>query len=433
VEKEKPKTLSEDEKKKISDCFKKDNCEIKETMQMCPWAESEQTNPTADYTPEEKKEIDNICVQCEQIAIIACGRDFDEAQQRFNIFADIFLSDRNKDKPLIFGFTRPNFRFSNLNINDNITKIESDRANYISEYENLMSDLKKLSDNVPSEAVVTSNVKAANNLISGFENRWTLYFNNIEKLKDLFRRSNSVLIDWNLRIAAKIVDPYCSGYKPQFELAARDSGNLSAAFQKAVEVINKSNTRYNLAPLASFTENAIKLRYVQTSKTRLEDLEKSLGAVLRLDSDLMQANTWWYKTSLGGLADGLHTRYYQYREPLRLLTMAAAKGQSYIDLIKGNSTAPTSAVTRAVTTQQQRIKQIENDISWLKSRGWEGQFADQKLTAQSWQQVAKTQVCRNALKAFMDGAAKVTDDLRDFESFAEPKFLDAMKVCEAAE
>ncbi|HYX39692.1 MAG TPA: hypothetical protein VE954_41875 [Oligoflexus sp.] len=433
IEKSESHDLSQEEEKNLRDCFKKRNCTVAQTEKMCAWAQQEKSSSAPGYTPEQKEELENVCQQCDQIAIIACGYDFEAAQKRFNIFSTIFLSDTNKNKPLIFDFDRPGFKFSNLNINDNIAKIESDRTNYQVEYDKLLSDLSKLSSNVTTEAAVTANVKSAHTLISSFQSKWTSYFRNIEKLEDLFLRSNAILVDWQLRLLAMKADSYCNGYLPQINLGAKDNADLSSAFKKALDVISKSNVKHNLITLDRFTESAIKLNYVQFSKVKLEDLEKSIGTALKLESDLFQANIWWFNTSIGGLAGGLHTRYYQYREPLRLLSIAAAKGQEHIDLIKSNASAPSAALNRAIANQQQRLKLINDDINWLKERGWQGQFNDQKATIQSWLPVAKTSVCKQALTAFTTGASRVKDDIRDFESFAEPNFLNAMKVCEAAE
>ncbi|MDQ3230457.1 MAG: hypothetical protein M3Q07_01445 [Pseudobdellovibrionaceae bacterium] len=425
--------LSDDEKKQLRDCFKSNDCTAAEAEKICPWAQEAKSGSTGDMSPEQKKELELVCEQCDQIAIIVCGHDFDAAQLRFNIFHKIFISDENKDKPMVFEFANPNFKFSNLNVSDNIAQIEADRRTYQAEYDKLLSDLAKLSVTVATESAVTANIKTANNLISSFEKKWTLYFINIDKLKDLFSRADTILIDWHFRLLAMKSESGCSGFVPQISLAAKDSGSLSAAFAKALAVINKSNTKYNLGPLNQFTENAIKLKYVQTSKTTLDELEKSIGSVLKLDSDLMEANTWWYNTSIGGLVSGLHTRYYQYREPLRRLTMAVAEGQRYLDLLKANKGVPQASLTRAITTQEQRIKVINDDIAWLTKRGWKGQFTDQKENASSWLQTAKSTVCKNALKSYQDGASKVTDDVRDFESFAEQQYLNAIKVCGAVE
>jgi hypothetical protein len=425
--------LSDEEKKDIRDCFKDNDCAEDQAEKICSWALEARSGPNDDLSPEQKKELDEVCEQCEQIRIIICGNDFEAAKQRFDIFHRIFISDENKDKPMIFAFNNPSFKFSNLNVIDNIAQIESARAAYQAEYDKLLADLSKLSETVSTESAVIANIKSVHNLIGSFERKWALYFINIEKLKDLFRRSNSVLIDWQLRMFALKSNASCSGFVPQIDLAAKDGIALSEAFDKAVTVINKSNTRYDLIPLGQFTENAIKLKYVQTSKTRLEDLEKSISAVVKLDADFMEANTWWYNTSIGGLVGGLHTRYYQFREPLRLLTMAVAEGQSYIDRLKSNKSAPQSAVAKAVASQEQRIKVLNSDIAWLTKRGWTGQFSDQKDTAASWIKTAKSVVCKNALQNFLDGASKVTGDVRDFESFAEKQFMDAIKVCGAVE
>lgn len=428
-----PAKLTEREMQNITECFKAKNCDSEKAEKMCPWALSEQSSPSFDPNPSEEKQIEEICKQCEQIAIIACGLDFGEAQMRFDIFDKTFLSAGDKDKPLIFEFTNPDFRLTNLNIYDNIASIELDRSTYQAEYDKLHVDLEKLSENVATQDAVISNIKSSHVMISNFENKWNSYFKNIEKLKDLFRRSNAIIFDWQLRLLALKSEPYCSSFVSQIDLASVDSNNLLSAFDKVIALINKSNTRYDLVSLNNFTENAIKLRYVKTSKISLEDLEKSIGSALKLDSDFMLANLWWYENSIGGLASGLHTRYYQYREPLRLLTIASAKGQDFIEVMRSNTAAPASARNKAINTMQQRVQLINDDIAWLNARGWQGQFSDQKALAQSWSLIAKVAVCKNALNKFVEGTSKVSNDIRDFESSAEPKFLDAIKVCEAVE
>ncbi|MDQ3230462.1 MAG: hypothetical protein M3Q07_01470, partial [Pseudobdellovibrionaceae bacterium] len=182
-----------------------------------------------------------------------------------------------------------------------------------------------------------------------------------------------------------------------------------------------------------FAIKSIKLSYVQTSKKPLEELEAALGSVLQLDQEVMKANLWWIELNRGGLIGGLHTNLYQFEVPMQKLIAAVGEGQKFIEKVKSIPGLSKTVVDAAVNKLQLRVDEIQGDLDWLRSRGWQEQFKSQQSSASRMMdfQSDKTTPCAKSLDSYLTSARSVRN-YDNFQRNAEPKYAQAIQICEAA-
>ncbi|MDQ3234789.1 MAG: hypothetical protein M3Q07_23530 [Pseudobdellovibrionaceae bacterium] len=425
---------SEDTKKRLDDCVKKRNCKLEDRQFICPWAFDRRENAPS-LSPEDRDLIDKTCAQCEQLAIISCGHDLDSANGKFNKLIKLYFDSGDLSKSLIFGFVNPSPISNNLNLSDNLKKLILDNESYKAEIKELTAKLAPLALNVSTQSAVQANIKKSRQLVSDFYKKWEPFHQNQKQFYDLVYDLSEFVSDWHERVVSLGKEEGCKPFDAQTRSAIAEGQRVVDVVEEAWTVLNLMEYGKRLELTAQFSENAIKQSYVKTTGKPLQELEAALASVLLLDDEIMKANLWWIELNRGGLVGSLHTTYYQYKEPLDRLIKAVSDGQKFVEVIKAIKGVPPAAQASAAKLLQDRVRFIQSDLDWLRSRGWKEQYTSQQETASAWVTSLsnRNSECGKALKVFTDTVKAIPaadENYALFEQYAAPRFMQAIKVCE---
>ncbi|MCX6128327.1 MAG: hypothetical protein NTX25_04595, partial [Proteobacteria bacterium] len=159
------------------------------------------------------------------------------------------------------------------------------------------------------------------------------------------------------------------------------------------------------------------------SKTgqKLDELLGLLNKDLWLNRILWEFADWWVEISINGLADNLHTRFYMYSEPLRILRSEKVIAIGYKERItKHPLFTPGAAADAAIKSIDEKIALIDGAISFIESRGWQGLLSLQKASAAKRASLLPgNKDCTDSVKLFMEGTATI----KDVSSFDENSVL----------
>ncbi|RZK04323.1 MAG: hypothetical protein EOO46_16830, partial [Flavobacterium sp.] len=131
----------------LADCVLKKNCEVEDRAKLCPWAFKARTSldDGVTFSNQLKTAVEDICNQCESLAIISCGKNLEEANSKFNYLLKVFVIESANSKPLIFGYSNPSEDFNNLNLKKNLDFLLSNDKAYSNDLNTLTTELSSLS------------------------------------------------------------------------------------------------------------------------------------------------------------------------------------------------------------------------------------------------------------------------------------------------
>jgi hypothetical protein len=426
------KNPSEEILDRLDECMKDKSCAQEDRQYVCPWAESRSELPS--LSDDEKKKVDELCEQCEQMEVIACSYSLNSANESFNKAIKVFVDDNDAAKPLIFGYAKPNPVANNLNLAANLRKLMDDNEVFKTELKTLTDKLTALTQNITSETILRANLKKSQQATQDFAQKWAGLYKDSAQLYYLTSELLDFMAEWQDRMLATQHDSGCSAISGEVDKASAAGEAFVSQLESITTALENLSFSKRLELAGNFSENAIKLSYLAASRKTVEELHASIGAVLDLDRKVMESNLWWIEVSRGGLASGLHTSYYQYRKPLEILVTAVGEGQKFIDQVRAIKGLSASAMTAAVNGLQGRQNLLQSDITWLKTRGWKGQYKSQVETVDSWLKSLprKDSTCGKLLAAYQNQTKSfLGEDFEVFEAEIEPKFIQAIQACEA--
>ncbi|HYX38225.1 MAG TPA: hypothetical protein VE954_34420 [Oligoflexus sp.] len=414
--------------------MKDKSCPVDDRPFICQWAFDRKEKAEKEPLPADQKElVDQTCAQCEEISKISCVYDFKEATAEFNFVAEIFVKSNDEKKPLVYGFVSPSPKTNNFNLIANMQKLTAENEAYQTELRLLTTQLDSLFKNVSTQEQVRTNIKRVRELTSAFGQKWKSFHGNTNQMAALVANLYNFMADWQERTEKLQGQPGCAPALDQINLAVRDGRSFLDKIRNASDTLGGMDFGNRLRLTEDFAIKSIKLSYVQTSKKPLEDLEASLGSVLQLDQEVMKANVWWIELNRGGLIGGMHTNLYQFEEPMQKLISAVGEGQKFIEKVKSIPGLSKTVVNAAVSKLQLRVDEVQSDLDWLRNRGWQGQLKSQQDSASRMMefQSDKTTPCAKALDSYLMSARSVRN-YGSFQRSAEPKYAQAIQICEAA-
>jgi hypothetical protein len=424
--------LTEKKMMEMNDCARKKTCWIADRGYVCPWAikrKAEIDKSPFDTTPEDREFVEETCVQCAELKKISCVYDLNAINHKYLLASTVFFSPISEKKPLIYGYRSLAPSRNNLNLIKNLEKLSTDFAAYQTDFQSLVGRIKAVSSaKTPTE--VRQNIKTVRDQAASFKDKWGPFHSDIRQLHDLVDDVYRSAVDWQSGVRTIKDEQACAVIADKVDAALSEMDLFLTQIGEISSTVKGMNFSEKIDTTVEFAVKAIKLSYVEVSRRPLEELETSLAGVLLLDKEFSKSNLWWIELNRGGLAQGLHTDFYQYKIPLQRLTTALNEASVYMDTFRSIKGAPASAVNAAIKNQQLRIDAIQGDLDWLKSRGWQGQFASQKESAMRILEGHTDQIaeCPNALKTFLSAVAFITS-YESFEKIAEPKYIEAAQLC----
>lgn len=142
--------------------------------------------------------------------------------------------------------------------------------------------------------------------------------------------------------------------------------------------------------------------YAAATRLELTNLQETIFSVLATGKLVEEFNLWWQGVMKRGLADSLHTKYFQYEEPLRRLYATRETAQSFLERVEAYSDAPDSMKVKVQDQIRNTLRIIDRNIKGLESKGWLGQFEQQKLTIEAMYQIRERylEACIPALEEY---------------------------------
>ncbi|MDQ3231429.1 MAG: hypothetical protein M3Q07_06370 [Pseudobdellovibrionaceae bacterium] len=195
------------------------------------------------------------------------------------------------------------------------------------------------------------------------------------------------------------------------------------------EIHGRSQQRGNLLSLAYY-----KLKYGFYKKIagirgqQIDQVIDQLYQDLALDKVLWQVTEWWTAASVKGLAGGLHTTYYFYSEPLRILRAEKEKATKFKEVVAGLNGIEQINRDTALKSIDSKISMIDSDIAFIQKYRWEGFLGLQKKYAQQRAAALPNNlICQEKTRDFLAKASTVTT-LSQFDSVS-PYYKITVDIC----
>ncbi len=173
--------------------------------------------------------------------------------------------------------------------------------------------------------------------------------------------------------------------------------------------------------------------YAAYTHDELTNIQNKLLSVLATGRLIEDFTSWWSGVNRKGLADSLHTKYYQFEEPLRRLRATKEIAQSYLERVDAFKDSPESMKNVVRNQIKSAISVIDRSTQRLLEKTWKGQFEQQKLTVDAMLEIKDklSPVCISKLAQF----SILSQRIRSIDSFplAEAKYADLIDQCESKE
>ncbi|HEY9664404.1 MAG TPA: hypothetical protein V6C65_38660 [Allocoleopsis sp.] len=148
----------------------------------------------------------------------------------------------------------------------------------------------------------------------------------------------------------------------------------------------------------------------------IEDVMNDIFRDLALDKILWQVTDWWATVSSNGLAGRLHTKYYYYSEPLRILRSEKENANQFKVAIQSLSGIEKSVAQEALKAIDEKIAVIDSNIAFIQTKGWSNLLKLQKDSAAKRAALLPGNIsCQEATKYFFGKAEKVSS-VESFDS-----------------
>ncbi len=157
------------------------------------------------------------------------------------------------------------------------------------------------------------------------------------------------------------------------------------------------------------------------------DLQKDLWLVRMM----WKVAEWWSTVRSNGFAGRLHTLYYYYSEPLRILRVERERAIQFKDLIRSNPLFRQETGAVALKSMDDKIQLLDKEIVWIEGKGWKGLLEIQKLSANKRAELLPDNArCQQAVKVFSENAQGV-DSLGAFD-LNSPRYKLVVDTCTKA-
>jgi hypothetical protein len=196
------------------------------------------------------------------------------------------------------------------------------------------------------------------------------------------------------------------------------------------EVKDASDERNNLIKLAYYKgKYFIYEKYAAQSNQNLNTLLEALNKDLWLTRKMWDFADWWSSIFVNGIANNLHTKYYYYSEPLKIIRSQKEIALRFKDEIKSNKLYEKETGSIALKTIDDKISILDSSAAYIESKGWSGLLAIQKASARKRAELLPgNSKCQAAASAFLGGAEKVTD-VSSYDQNS-PLFKTVLEACQ---
>ncbi len=169
-------------------------------------------------------------------------------------------------------------------------------------------------------------------------------------------------------------------------------------------------------------------KYAEGTKEKVEEILKKLNHDIWLSRLLLDFGEWWVNISVNGMANRLHTKYYNYSEPLRLLRSQHEVAKSYIARVVGNPQYDPETESLAVDDMKLKASIIDDTIKEIEGKGWKYYSdAQVKIAKSRATSLPNVKVCQDAVKVYLDASIGVKD-LSDVDR-NNPLFKNVIDFC----
>lgn len=196
------------------------------------------------------------------------------------------------------------------------------------------------------------------------------------------------------------------------------------------QIDSQRDSRHKLANITYlkvkyFAYSNLAIKMGSSIQSVADDLNKDLW----LSRALLEYGDWWSSVTVNGIARDLHTKYYFYSEPLRLLKTQKEHALKVVESIKNNPVYTEINGGLGIKTINDNVALLDRNISFIETKGWNGLLDLQKISAQKRADLLpNNQSCQDANKKFQQGAKSVVDvDSFDSQSFVYKLSVEACK------
>ncbi|MCX6128139.1 MAG: hypothetical protein NTX25_03630 [Proteobacteria bacterium] len=220
---------------------------------------------------------------------------------------------------------------------------------------------------------------------------------------------------------------YLSGIEQPYNTEIKELFKMMNTYrEKVVTIRNNTNKLYNAA-YESWTFAPIK-KYADVIGKQIVQLSDSLFNDLYLDNLLWQVDDWWTRSTVNGLAGNLHTKYFLYSEPLRILRIEHEEAEKFRDRIRNIRDLNPETLNLALKGLESKMAIIDKNIDFITSKGWQGLLALQKQSALKRASIlANNQNCQEITKNFLDQVESVKS-VEDFDLLS-PLYQQSLTFC----
>ncbi|WP_141733398.1 hypothetical protein [Oligoflexus tunisiensis] len=375
---------------------------------------------------------------CESTQRARCLQSMDLLYISYNNLVSIHFSEDKPDsvsylepnpnkKPLDYSFDRA-IRFLNTKNDEVLSLIESTSGKAKQRTDSFTAQ-QSASD---LDRAIVNAFKDLSNKASGLSADERVLFEStdsfIRKLTEMNYRVGSLtkgydctsqpVPDFNSDFTAS-VDKYNANIK--------DASNAIQIIRK--ELHQRAKHRSDLLALAYY-----KLKYAFYKKVagirgeKIDAIIDQLYRDLALDKLMWEMTDWWTAASINGLARRLHTDYYFYSEPLRILKSQKEQALKFKDRMSSLSGVNSAALAIALKSVDDKVSIIDSDIKYIEKNGWQGFLSLQKnYAARLAAALPNNNICQTKAKEFLAKAGEVKT-LAAFD-LVSPLYKSTAEVC----
>ena len=227
-----------------------------------------------------------------------------------------------------------------------------------------------------------------------------------------------------------------SGTMKAFVLLNKDIGDMVKMTSEAKDFLSQLRSKRTayIAYAYGVLQNKLARDAGASSIAELKDLQGQLIGLKKLSVVYRHATDWYLKhMNYLSHAQLLGTHYLWYREPLRLYAGYKARVKAFKEQIE-KINAPSEAKIQYLSEVALYGTRIQNYIDNHLELGWAGLYQHQQWVAEDITLLTDdySQTCRSKMSEFLQIGEKVSS-LEGFESLAEPRFKEALDICEPVE
>lgn len=375
---------------------------------------------------------------CESTQRSRCSQSLDLLLMSYNNLVSTHFSP---EKPDAVGFLEPNpsKKMLDYNFNRALNFLNSRNAEILALIEATSIKVKERTDayagsQSPSDvekSIVDDFNSLANKTANLSADEHALYQSTemfISKITTMNLRAGSLTRGYEC--TSKSVPAFAETFSAAVDKYNANLTDASVALQGIrKEIHDRAQQRSNLLSLAYY-----KLKFGFYKKVagirgqKVDQVIDKLYQDLALDKVLWQMTDWWTTASVKGLAGGLHTTYYFYSEPLRILRAEKEEAAKFKEIISALTGVEQKNRDIALKSIDDKIAMIDSNLSYIQKYGWQGFLKLQKqYAAQRAAALPNKAVCQEKTKEFLAKANPATT-LAQFDA-ASPLYKITVDIC----